>query len=212
MKMLETLRQDAEIAHRLRYPGRRPTLLSRARIAFASRGMAVTAIHRLTGAANARSQSGAVNGLTRRAMQAVAMAGRYVSAVVAKCQIAGATVFEAGVYVSDGGHIILGARRVGSGTVIHHGVTIGLHPIDRGRPEIGRCVWIGPGALVYGNVHVGDGVTILPGTVLSKSVPDRVVVQGNPARIIRRDFDNAPLLRSLRTDVAGLVAQGGQGG
>jgi serine acetyltransferase len=205
MKMLEALRQDARFAHRLRYPDRQPTLLTRGRVVLGSRGLLVTAIHRLTGEAHRRRVEGAAGGPANGAMQLAAMAGRFLSAVVAKCQIAGQTVFEEGVYVSDRGHIILGARTIGSGTVIHHEVTIGMHPVDRGLPEIGRGVWIGPGALIYGNVRVGEGATVLPDTVLSKNVPDRAVVRGNPARIVRRDFDNTPLFRSLSTDVASLL-------
>jgi serine acetyltransferase len=205
MSVLHALRQDARFAHRLRYSDREPTTVTRARVVLGSRGLLVTALHRVAFEADRRRAAGEVGVPANVFMRLSTITGRLLSAMVAKCQVAGRTVIEEGVFLSDRGHIILGARSIGSGTVIHHDVTIGMHPVDRGLPEIGRRVWIGPGALVYGNIRIGDGATVLPDTVLSKSVPDRAVVRGNPARIVGRDFDNAPLFRSLGTDVAHLV-------
>jgi serine O-acetyltransferase len=110
-------------------------------------------------------------------------------------------VLQPGVCLSDRGHIILGARVIGAGTMIHDRVTIGMNLFDEGIPVIGNDVWIGPNCIIYGNILVGDGVTILPNTVLAKSVPGCVVLLGNPARIVRRGFDNAVLRSSLATDV-----------
>ncbi|HEY2036586.1 MAG TPA: hypothetical protein VGG96_06205, partial [Steroidobacteraceae bacterium] len=62
-------------------------------------------------------------------------------------------------------------------------------------------VWIGPDCVIYGDIAIGDGATILAGTVLSMNVPPRAVVAGNPATIIAREYDNAALRRNLRTDV-----------
>jgi serine O-acetyltransferase len=109
--------------------------------------------------------------------------------------------FDGGVYVSDRGYIIVGARVIGSGTVIHDRVTIGWGVLREGTPHIGKNVWIGPGAVVLGGITIGDGATILANTVLTRSVPPRFVVGGNPARFVHRDFDNAPLRATLSTDV-----------
>jgi serine O-acetyltransferase len=206
MKMLEAMRQDSRYAHELRYRGRPPTLLTRARVLF-SRGVFVMTVQRLTHEAHRRRVDGTGSGAVTSLLNAVGFVGWYVTSLVARCQLAGRTEFEEGVHVSDLGHVVMGARTVGTGTLIHHNVTIGVHPIDRGLPEIGRQVWIGPGSLIYGQLRIGDGATILPGTVLSKSVPDRAVVQGNPARVVRRGFDNAALLRTLSTDVGPLIAE-----
>jgi hypothetical protein len=45
---------------------------------------------------------------------------------------------------------------------------------------------------------------VLPGTFLTFSVAPRTVVKGNPGVIVREDFDNIALRRSLTivTDVA----------
>lgn len=53
-----------------------------------------------------------------------------------------------------------------------------------GRIKIGNNVYIGNNALIMPGVTVGDNVVIGAGSILTKSVPDGVVVAGNPAKII----------------------------
>lgn len=48
---------------------------------------------------------------------------------------------------------------------------------------IGDDVWIGTGAIVLKGVHIGDGATVAPGTVLTRNVPARALAAGNPAVI-----------------------------
>lgn len=60
------------------------------------------------------------------------------------------------------------------------------------RPEkpvyIGNDVWIGSRVTILPGVHVGNGVVIRAGAVVSKDIPDMAVVAGNPATIIRMRF------------------------
>ncbi|MEK8127626.1 sugar O-acetyltransferase [Paenibacillus filicis] len=67
-----------------------------------------------------------------------------------------------------------------------------INPFERntgaeyGKPiKIGNSVWIGGGAIINPGVTVGDNVVIASGSVVTKNVPDNVIVGGNPARIIR---------------------------
>ncbi len=46
-------------------------------------------------------------------------------------------------------------------------------------------VWIGAAASVLRGVTVGAGSVVATGAVVTKSVPPRVIVAGNPARIVR---------------------------
>lgn len=55
---------------------------------------------------------------------------------------------------------------------------------------VGNDVWIGHGAIILGGVHIGDGAVIAAGSVVTKDVPAMSIVGGNPARIIRRRFEN----------------------
>ncbi|KKK36306.1 acetyltransferase [Mesobacillus campisalis] len=68
-----------------------------------------------------------------------------------------------------------------------------LHPDVRnsgreyGKPVIiGNNVWIGGGAIINPGVRIGDNAVIASGAVVTKDVPENVVVGGNPAKIIRQ--------------------------
>ena len=51
--------------------------------------------------------------------------------------------------------------------------------------NIGNLVWIGAGAIILPGVTIGDGAMVAAGSVVTKDVPARMVVAGNPARVIR---------------------------
>ncbi|ALA67629.1 sugar O-acetyltransferase [Corynebacterium lactis] len=51
--------------------------------------------------------------------------------------------------------------------------------------EIGDNVWIGGGAIILGGVRIGANSVVAAGAVVTKDVPESVVVAGNPAKIIR---------------------------
>lgn len=50
---------------------------------------------------------------------------------------------------------------------------------------LGRESWIGAGVILMPGVSVGEGTVVGAGSVVTKSLPDRVVAIGSPARIIR---------------------------
>ncbi|CAG7786545.1 unnamed protein product, partial [Allacma fusca] len=50
---------------------------------------------------------------------------------------------------------------------------------------IGDDVWIGGMAVICPGVKIGNGVVVGAGSVVTKDVPDYVVVAGNPAKIIK---------------------------
>lgn len=50
---------------------------------------------------------------------------------------------------------------------------------------IGNDVWIGGRVTILPGVHIGNGVVIGAGSVVTKDVPDYAVVVGNPARVIK---------------------------
>jgi len=98
----------------------------------------------------------------------------------------------AGLYIGHFGGILVGPSRIGEDCNINHQVTIGGRADGiPGNPTIGRGVWIGAGSIIFGGIHIGDGATICPLTVVSRSLPPKVMVIGNPMRLLRKDYDNS---------------------
>jgi serine O-acetyltransferase len=104
-----------------------------------------------------------------------------------------------GLYVAHVGPIYIGACRIGPNFSVTHNVTVGVNTLDpdAGTPTLGSNVWIGSSSVLFGNVSVGDGVTINAGSILSKSVPGKCLVGGNPARVLQQDYDNSVLFRGF---------------
>ena len=53
-----------------------------------------------------------------------------------------------------------------------------------GKIKVGSNVYIGNNSLIMPGITIGNNVLIAAGSVVTKSVPDCVVIGGNPARII----------------------------
>jgi acetyltransferase-like isoleucine patch superfamily enzyme len=61
--------------------------------------------------------------------------------------------------------------------------------------SIGSGSWLGHGCVVLPGVQVGEHVVIAAGAVVADDVPDRCVVAGVPARIVRRHVDGEGWVR-----------------
>jgi serine O-acetyltransferase len=88
-----------------------------------------------------------------------------------------------GVRLSRRGDIVIGNDVViGEGCSVGHGVTIGKTRADAtGWPVIGRNVIIGPGAVIAGDLHVGDQALIGPNTVVLADIQPGAVVSARDA-------------------------------
>ena len=75
---------------------------------------------------------------------------------------------------------------IGDHVSILQGVTLGgTGKADEDRhPKIGNGVLIGAGAIILGNIKIGECARIGAGSVVVKEVPPRVTVVGVPARIV----------------------------
>jgi serine acetyltransferase len=86
--------------------------------------------------------------------------------------------------VSIGNNVGIGIRAV----IIAHF----RESTDRGKVtykptvQIGNDVHVGPGVIILPNVTIGDGAVVGAGSVVSQSIPPRMMVQGNPARPVAR--------------------------
>lgn len=87
--------------------------------------------------------------------------------------------------------------KIGDYTLFGPGVQIltPLHPMNAklrreqelGKPiEIGSDVWVGGGALILAGVKIGSRSVVGAGSVVTRDIPDDVLVFGNPCRVIRK--------------------------
>lgn len=60
----------------------------------------------------------------------------------------------------------------------------------KGDTVVGNDVWIGQNATILPGVHIGDGAIIGMNSVVGSDVAPYTIVAGNPARIIRKRFDD----------------------
>lgn len=60
----------------------------------------------------------------------------------------------------------------------------------KGDTVIGNDVWIGQNATIMPGVHIGDGAIIGANAVVASDVDPYSIVVGNPARLIRKRFDD----------------------
>lgn len=60
----------------------------------------------------------------------------------------------------------------------------------KGNTIIGNDVWIGQNALILPGVNIGDGAIIGANSVVGSNVAPYTIVAGNPAKAIRKRFDD----------------------
>ncbi|TYJ56128.1 hypothetical protein B9479_003114 [Cryptococcus floricola] len=56
--------------------------------------------------------------------------------------------------------------------------------------------WIGGGATILPGVTVGKGSTVGAGSVVTKDVPERSVVVGNPARVVKKILEDGTVVKA----------------
>jgi chloramphenicol O-acetyltransferase type B len=69
--------------------------------------------------------------------------------------------------------------------------------ITKGDVIIGNDVWLGYDCLILSGVKIGHGAVIAARAVVTRDVPPFAIVAGNPARIIKKRFDDTTIERLL---------------
>lgn len=80
-----------------------------------------------------------------------------------------------GIYISR-------YARIGANCRIYQNVTIG--EVHRAAPIIGDGCLIGAGAMIIGNIKIGNHVKIGAGAVVNSDIPDHCTVVSQPSRIL----------------------------
>lgn len=96
-------------------------------------------------------------------------------------------VFGPGLSIPHYGTIVVNpSAKIGRNCRIHVGVNIGMH--KNKAPVIGDNVYIGPGAIIFGDVSVADNVSIAANATVTKSVlENNTVAAGTPASVTKRN-------------------------
>jgi acetyltransferase-like isoleucine patch superfamily enzyme len=98
--------------------------------------------------------------------------------------------FPPGVHIAEDSFVAFNAR------ILTHDRTRGLYAHTR----VGRNCFIGGESLIMPGVTIGDNCVVGAGSVVTKDVPPRSIVAGNPARVIRSDIEVGPYGRFLDAD------------
>jgi UDP-2-acetamido-3-amino-2,3-dideoxy-glucuronate N-acetyltransferase len=140
------------------------------------------------------------------------------------CEIGANTRIGAFVEIQKGAKIgknckISSHSFICEGVTVEDDVFVGHHVVfindpypravnDRGGPQssqdwtvhptvVERGASIGSGAVILCDLTIGKEAIVGAGSVVTKNVPPRTIVAGNPARVIRSAESRSPALRSL---------------
>lgn len=92
-----------------------------------------------------------------------------------------------GLAIYHGVGLVVNAQvQLGSYVTLKQCTTIG-HKDKNGRsPRIGNNVDIGSNSIIIGDIEIGNDCIIGAGSVVTRNFPDKCVIAGNPAKIIKR--------------------------
>lgn len=135
---------------------------------------------------------------TRRALfeRAAAAGFAFVDAIHPSAIIAASAVIGRGPAILACAVVNPGARAgdnviVNTGAIVEHDCTIGSHTHIAtgarlaGAVEVGEGAHLGIGCSVRQSIRIGDGALVGAGAVVIQDVPERTVVVGVPARVLR---------------------------
>lgn len=105
----------------------------------------------------------------------------------------GPNIFGPGLSIPHYGTIVVNPNvKVGKNCRLHVGVNIGASGGADKVPVIGDNVYIGPGAIIFGDVCIGNNVMIGANSTVTKSFEENdIVIAGSPAHIIKRNEHNS---------------------
>lgn len=72
-----------------------------------------------------------------------------------------------------------------------------MDPVTKGDVIIGNDVWIGEHVIILSGVTIGDGAVIAAGSVVTKNVEPYSIWGGNPARLLKKRFDDDTIKKLL---------------
>jgi serine O-acetyltransferase len=105
-----------------------------------------------------------------------------------------------GLYLGHFSGVVISPYAIlGSNINVAHGVTIGAESRGRriGAPTLEDRVWVGPHAIIVGNITIGTEAMVGPGAYVNFDVPARAVVLGNPGKVVSYSGSSGYVNRTL---------------
>ncbi|RCR67630.1 CatB-related O-acetyltransferase [Larkinella punicea] len=84
--------------------------------------------------------------------------------------------------------------------VFHNAKNISNYSSTKGDVIIGNDVWIGKGASILSGVTIGHGAVIGAYSVVTKNINPYEIHAGNPAKLIRKRFDEDDIISLLKIE------------
>lgn len=105
-------------------------------------------------------------------------------------------------FIMNGANHVMGGLSSYPFNIFGNGWEAGFDPASyqaglRGDTVIGNDVWIGTEAMIMPGIRIGDGAIVAARSVVTADVAPYAIVGGNPAREIRRRFDDPTVARLL---------------
>lgn len=161
----------------------------RARLFARQKGIACGAGFKLIGKTPWTQNHGRIDMGTQVTIRSLTASVRFATQRDATIRIGDRTFINSAVAIAAARSV-----EIGSDCLIADFVTIfdtNFHQIDEGEEpktaptRIGRNVWIGRSAIILPGTTIGDHSVIGAGAVVSGVIPEKVLVAGNPARVLR---------------------------
>ena len=107
-------------------------------------------------------------------------------------------VFGPGLAIVHYGTIIVSNEaRIGKNCRLHACTNIGASGGNPEAPQIGDNVYIGPGAIIYGNIKIGNNIAVGANATVNKSFEeDNIMIAGSPARKIK-EIDISKIIKHV---------------
>lgn len=107
-------------------------------------------------------------------------------------------VFGPGLAIVHYGTIVINENvRIGKNCRIHACTNIGASGGESKAPQIGDNVYIGPGAIIYGDIRIGNGIAIGANATVNKSFEENnIMIAGTPAKKIK-EIDISKIIKHL---------------
>jgi serine O-acetyltransferase len=156
------------------------------RIIFLSQGFWASSVYRICRAA----VHGARPRILRALLAPLAAIAQKAVEIVCGISIPADCEIGEGLYIGHFGTIVFApGTRMGHNCSVAQNASIGTSGggQERGAPTIGNRVFIGAHSVIVGRTTIGDDAMIGAGSVVTRPVPARAVVIGNPARVISYD-------------------------